>query len=409
VHAVDINAGFALGVGYSDNINRASDDRIDETIARTGMALSAIENGRKLDLDIRGSLDYYDYLNDTYDSDVVGALDALVDVSIIEERLRWVIKDNYGRAAFDPFQPARPENWENINYLTTGPTIMLYQAGRNESGIDLRYSNMNYETRPFDNERRSGRFWIGREIRRNHTLSLNADTEVVEFDNGGLTPDYRRRSAFLRYEADTGRNLFSIDGGYMQQEILSQESDGIIFNGAWTRRISARSQLTLNASRQFSDQGNVFRYQQDITRDLDSIGDLTENGSPFLLHNADITYSLDVERTNFSIRIGASEQEYETQGELDRTDARAELFLLRDFTRSLYGSVDLRWHDREFSNIVRDDQTVSATLRIGYRLSAAFDVSISQSYLSRNSTDVANEFDEHRGDLLLTYSPAWGR
>lgn len=406
--AADVNAGFTLGVAYSDNINLAPQDGVEETIARTGIELSATNSSRKLDLDIRGSLEYFDYLNDTYDSDLVGALDALVDLSLVEDRVRWIVRDNYGRTAFDPFQPARPENWENINYLTTGPTAILYQAGRNESGVDLRYSNMNYETRPYDNERLGGRFWIGREVRRNHTLSINVETESTEFDNG-FTPDYDRNTAFLRYEGETSRNEFTVDVGYTEQEILSEQSDGIMLNFGWTRRITTRSEISLNAGRQFSDQGNVFRYQQDITRDLDSVGDLTENGSPFLLQNVDIIYSLNAERTTVEIRVGASEEEYETEAELDRADVMAEFYLQRDFTRSLFASMGVRYYSRDFKNIFLEDDSFDASLGFGYRLSAAFEVSLSYSYYTRDSSDSTNEFDENRGELTLTYSPAWGR
>ena len=31
--------------------------------------------------------------------------------------------DNFGQVLDDPFQPATPDNRENINYLTTGPDL----------------------------------------------------------------------------------------------------------------------------------------------------------------------------------------------------------------------------------------------------------------------------------------------
>jgi hypothetical protein len=408
-NSADIGAAFSLGVGYTDNINLDVVDGVDETIASSGIALSFIEVTRKIDADVRGNLDYYNYLEDTNDNEVVAALDGLIDIELVQDRLQWLIQENYGRTTFDPFMPARPENMENLNFLTTGPTIILYQGTRNDSGIDLRYSRLDYETRPFDNERQSALFWIRREVRRDHWLSINADAERIEFDNDGLTPDYKRRSAYLRYEGTLGRNLLDISAGYTEQEILSDTGDGILLNASWTHQFSTLSQFTLNAGRQFADQGNVFRYQQDITRDLDSVGDLTENGSPFRMDNVDLLYSLTGERTTLAFTVGVSEQRYETQGENDRDDARIELFALRDLTRSLYSSIDVRFQRREFPNIARDDDTLSASLTFGYRFSAAIDLSLRYTYQSRDSSAVTDGFDVHRGDLTLTYTPAWGR
>jgi hypothetical protein len=50
-----------------------------------------------------------------------------------------------------------------------------------------------------------------------------------------------------------------------------------------------------------------------------------------------------------------------------------------------------------------------AALSFGYRLSAAFDISVRYTRFSRESDAVENEFDENRGNLTLTYIPAWAR
>jgi hypothetical protein len=404
----EIAAEFSAGVAYSDNVNRVPVNGLDETIASVGTVLNIAEANRRVIADVRSEFTYYDYLDDTYKSELVSAVDALADLVLVEDRIRWFVQDNYGRALFDPFQPDRPENWENVNFLTTGPTIVLYPGERNNAGVDLRYSRMDYEVRDFDNERQGGRLWVGRSIRRDQMLSLNVDVETVEFDNG-VTPDYDRQSAYLRWEIDGGRNLVDFDLGYTEQEILSEKADGIMFDLTWARDVSARSQLEFHVGRRFADQGNVFRYQQSITRDLDSVGDLTENGSPFLMESLDVNYTFTGERTTLFVVVGGIEQEYETQEEQDRRDMQVELFAERDLSRSFFSSVSLRYYMREFTNIVRDDDTTIAALTVGYRLSPALSLSLRYTYRSLESTAVANEFDENRGELTLTYFPEWGR
>jgi hypothetical protein len=406
--SVELDGDFSLGVSHSDNVSRVPTGEIEETIAETGMFLSVVETSRRLDAEVRSDLNYYNYLDNTYDNEVVAAVDAVVNLTLVEDRVIWRLQENYGRTLFDPFQADRPENWENVNFLTTGPAIVVYQDGRNDSGINLSYSRMNYETRPFDNERQGAGLWIAREVRRDRTLSLNAEMEKVEFDNG-VTPEYERLSTYLRYEGSAGRNTFDVQAGYTEQEILAETSDGILLDASWIRQVSGMSEVYLNVGRRFSDQGNVFRYQQSITRDVDSVGDLTENGSPFLLQNIAIGYTLTGDRTTIDLRVGATEQEYETQSELDRKDAVFDLFIQRDLTRSLFTRVDVTLSKREFMDIQREDDTLLASLSFGYRLSAALDISLRYTRFSRESDAVENEFDENRGNLTLTYIPAWAR
>ena len=406
--SAELDADFSLGVSHSDNVSRVPTGEVEETIAETGMFLSVVETSRRLDAEVRSDLNYYNYLDNTYDNEVVAAVDAVVNLTLVEDRVIWRLQENYGRTLFDPFQADRPENWENVNFLTTGPAIVVYQDGRNDSGINLSYSRMNYETRPFDNERQGAGLWIAREVRRDRTLSLNAEIEKVEFDNG-VTPEYERLSTYLRYEGSAGRNTFDVQAGYTEQEILAETSDGILLDASWIRQVSGMSEVYLNVGRRFSDQGNVFRYQQSITRDVDSVGDLTENGSPFLLQNIAIGYTLTGDRTTIDLRVGATEQEYETQSELDRKDAVFDLFIQRDLTRSLFTRVDVTLSKREFMDIQREDDTLLASLSFGYRLSAAFDISLRYTRFSRESDAVENEFDENRGNLTLTYIPAWAR
>jgi Putative beta-barrel porin 2 len=406
--AADIGAGLTVGVAYSDNIDRTPTADRDETIAQGGIDFAVTEATRRIQADARGSLYYYDYIDNTYENQTVGAIDALVDITIVPERLNWLVQENYGRNLFDPFQADRPENWENLNFFTTGPTIVLYRSGRNDIGMDLRYSRMDYEIRPFDNERNTGRLWIGREIRRDHHLSLNAEVEAITFDNGGLSPDYDRRSGYLRYTVETGRNQLVLDAGYTQQEILEKTDGGVRFNVGWIRTLSSQLQLSLNAGRQFADQANVFRYQQDITRDVDSVGDFTENGSPFLWTYTNVGLGFETERTVFQGLIGLSEEEYETQSTSNRRNRNVDLHFQRDFTRALYGEIDATFYWREFSEATVEDDTLRASVALGYRLSAAFDLSLRYTYVSRNSNQSANEFEENRGEVMLTYIPRWG-
>ena len=66
--------GLSAGMGHSDNITRVPEDEIDESFATAGFQLNANQQGR-LSYSALGDLSYVDYLDDTFDSEVVGGFD----------------------------------------------------------------------------------------------------------------------------------------------------------------------------------------------------------------------------------------------------------------------------------------------------------------------------------------------
>lgn len=407
--AVDVTGDITAGAGYSDNIGRVGSDGIDETIAQFGINLNFTEDTRKINTDLRTSFTYYDYLDDSFDEQFVVAIAGNFDVELVENVFDWRTRGNFGRTLFDPFLPARPDNLENIGILTTGPSFVFFDGARNNAGLDLTYSAMEYEFRPFDNERVGGRFYFGREIQRGHDLSLNFDVQQVEFDNNGVTPDVDRESAFVRYDVQTERTDFIFDLGYTVQEVSGIESDGLLLNLSATRQLTAASSFTLFVGRQFADQGDVFRLQQDISRDVDSIGDLTENGSPFRLNNFGMSYNLQSGRTSLTTTLAFAEQRFEEQAGQDRDDWRFDFFVFRSFSRSTFGSFDLRVSNRELLQTGEEDDVAVGSATFGFQLSEAFSISLQLSHFKRNSTVPTSNFDENRATLLFTYAPSWAR
>ena len=146
--AAELEAEVRAGVGVSDNIARTSTLEIEETITTVGFEFAATEQTRRLDLNIRSNVDYLNYVDDTFDAEWVGGLDGYANFSLIDERLSWDIRDNFGQQLLDPLEAARPGNRENVNFFTTGPTLTLSPGGRTPMVLDARYSRVGYEERP---------------------------------------------------------------------------------------------------------------------------------------------------------------------------------------------------------------------------------------------------------------------
>ena len=75
----DVAYEVATGVGHSDNISRVESGEIDETLASAGLKLDWRERTRRIEGDAFVDLTYVEYLDDTYDGEVLGTATGNVD------------------------------------------------------------------------------------------------------------------------------------------------------------------------------------------------------------------------------------------------------------------------------------------------------------------------------------------
>ena len=96
-----------------------------------------------------GNFSYLDYLQNAYGNQLIGRFDGMAHFrDSFRERLTWVLQDDYGQAALDPFAPTTPTNLENVNYVSTGPDLAMRVGGTGfrEYGRALRRAQ--YAMRP---------------------------------------------------------------------------------------------------------------------------------------------------------------------------------------------------------------------------------------------------------------------
>ena len=410
MQAADYDAQFTAGVGRSDNIGRTATDKVEETFPIVGGTLDLTEKTRTVDADISLRYSYVDYLDDTFDNENVAAIRADVTWSTSEGRFKWKLQENFGRQLFDPFEPARPENWENINYFSTGPELRLFSAGRNSVDVSATYSNVKYEIRPYDNERVSGNVAFERELSESRALSLNVTQEDISFSSNSPSPDFGRSEIFLALQSRSGRGDLDVEMGYTELDVDGlDKSDGFLFRLGVTRELSPFSRLEFSGGTQFSDQGNIFRYMQDVTRDIDSIGDVTESGVPFRLNSVFASYVMDRARTNLYASTGWEKEDYEDRSDLNRTSLRFVVEINRELSRRFFAGLELGFYQREYDIITRKDDDTVASASFGIHVTPRVDVFARYSYRNRDSDTDVNSYTENLYFLNVAYTPRWAQ
>jgi len=362
-----------------------------------------------MDLKLRSQFDYLNYKDGTFDSEWVGGLNALANFTLVDERLYWMVQNNFGQALFDPLRPASPGNRENVNFFTTGPTLSFLPGGRSPIRIDVRYSRVSYEIRPNDNERLSGTLSIGRDISRESTVSVNLSGERVEFDDNELNPPIERYDAYVRYETTGSRSTFGIDIGYNQVEYDGNEGTGTLVRIDYSRETSANGTFKVSGGSRYSDQGNIFRFYREITEGLGETSDTTDTTSPFQNNFFRVSYNLVQERYSIGASADFNQEDYKDDSGNDRDVYRGNMRLQREVSRTVFVGARVSFHRREFKYQSRRDDDLILGVNIGYRFSAGFNVSIDYQYWQRNSITPGADFHENRVFIRASYTPVWSR
>ena len=411
-NAAEFDTSLRAAVGASDNIARTAQNEIDETLTTIGFDFAVTEQTGRMDLDLRSQFDYVDYADGTFDSEWVGGLAGFATFTMIDERLSWIVQNNFGQVLRDALRPAGPGNREDVNFLTTGPTLRLLLGSRNSIDVDLRYSRLDFEERPIDNERLRAALGFGREISRESTLSLNLIAERTEFDNDGpaapIAP-IEQHEAYVRYEITGNRSTLGFDVGYIEVEFAGGEGDGVLARVDYSRRTSANGNFTVSAGSQFSDQGNIFRFFSDITNDLGDTADITDSPAPFQNNFFALVYVLDQARYAINASFDWNQEDFEDGQGNDRDMFRGNLVFRRDVTRTIFAAANIGFRRREFNNLPRRDDDLILGLNIGYRFSTGFDISIEYQHFQRNSITLGADFTENRAFLRASYTPVWSR
>ena len=150
---------------------------------------------------ITSRLEYRDYLDDTFDSEVVGNLVGNALVDIVEDRFTWTLEDTFGQSTQNQFAPVTPDNRENVNYLSTGPDFTLsFLGARNK--LVLRRPLCRRELR-IQRSRQPAHSMVNSHCSAicptPPTRRINLTTEQVTFDDAVLFTDFDRNEAFLNY------------------------------------------------------------------------------------------------------------------------------------------------------------------------------------------------------------------
>jgi hypothetical protein len=395
----------SLGAGHSDNVTRVPTNEVDEDIASAGLQFAFDEQSKRLQADIVGDLSYREYLDDTYDSELVGNVNADTVFSLLPDRIIWSATDQFGQVLGDPLQPPTPENSENINYFSTGPDFMVGFGSQMRLRVGGRYSLVDYEESPFDSSSTSLEIALVRSISDRSSISLNANQQELEYDEESLNADFDETETFLRYEAEVARTNIALDAGYsrLERDAADDAEGGALLRAEISRRISASSVLLLSGGREFSTAASAFAGDQGISGGGIGTAPGRQTADPFTLDRMNLGWTFSRNVTTVAVNAGWSQRSYEDTPLLDQKINTLSARFRRELSPVTSLALALSRTDVEYEPPATDYADLTGELVFAWRLTRNLTLDVKYDYAKRTSDVPDNEYTENRFWLTIGF------
>ena len=393
--AVRLDYEVGLSALRSDNIALRDGEEIEDTVLMPWLTFGATHESSALRLDARGNLQYLHYVDDTFDDGLRGALSGQATWTVVEERLDLVVEDYLSRQPVDSLMAFSPDNEQQANVFTAGPTLRARLGGSGRGEIDLRYANSRAEDNPaFDSDRFSAALRAIRDLDTTRTLSGSLEATEVDYDVGDVN-DYVRYDAYASYGARLRSIDATVDVGYSRVEPEGpRESDSApLFRTRLAWRPTARSTLDLAASHAIADaaQDLMVLETDDGTPQVPIVPDLyrqqrVEFGYQYQGARFDARVRPYYQRVKYLDRAAQPPDESGRGGVLDLG------MRLRPLTRlSFVAALDRR----DIGTLDRVDEDLSAGLFLDHSFTRHWQGTLGVQHRRRDSNDAAQEYAEN--------------
>jgi len=395
---------------FSDNIQRVATNPQHDMVNVVVAGLSYQDRSRTLEMRLAPSVEFIDYRKNSFADETRLNLDSLLLWTLSPQRLTWTAEDAVRQVRIDPTQPDTPTNTAVANFFSTGPDIYLRAGSVNTLQLGGRYGDVYVSDTNLDNQRT---LYYGRWLYQTSpltTLSLNYETEAVDFDDKLSNVNFQRRDAFFRIQTRTSQSDFSLDAG---KSTISRDgtsdAEATLARLSWNRRLNAESTFGVAAESSLSDTGSDLASTAASANNpgQGTTGSVSQNlvtQDIFRAKRGEISYSRFSSRLKTNFRVFARSLEFQATPTNDRDEAGGEVSIGYFYSSAM--SIDLFYSrvraDYRNQTLVDADSTVGlgVTRLITRNVSTVLRVQQDQ----RESTNATREFVDNRIIFSVTYS-----
>lgn len=377
-----------------------------QTLSSTGLDFDYWRTGSALTGNLTGDLNFLDYLQGAYGSRLLGRVDGQGALSLWEDRLKWVVQDDYGQSQTDAFTPITPDNLENINVFLTGPDLTLRPGDANIVRVGARYASLSYQTSPYDGWRGLENASIGHDLSRNSNISFNADFMQVKFDQTEINPDFDSNRYYGRYSISGARTTIELEAGIAQDDYAGGWHTTPYLQLQATRRISQVMSLSFSAGRTMTDAGEAFSNLRPGATGGIAVAPVPNTSSPYVDTSAHLGWQYDGPRTHLGATVDWERDTYDnTAAQFDVSRTGVGLSASHDLSSRLTASLSASLYNEQYFDLGFRDSYYTINAGVSCRLARTLALGVIYQRNDRTASANGFAYKENRGMVTLTWAP----
>ncbi|HET6432968.1 outer membrane beta-barrel protein [Dyella sp.] len=410
--ATEIDYTLYSGVEHSDNIRLSSDNAKGESSLLPGFNFSLLQNGATVQANIAGDIHYRRYLGGDYTDQTQSSLAGHVNWVMLPGRLDLTAEDFASVQPVDTLASNAPENLQQTNVYSLGPTLH-FRLGETLSGEgELRYINSYAQkTKSFNSQRGQAALRILKSLNATDQLSLNVETRRVTFSEPLQgNADYNGSEAYARYVSKLNHVDLDVALGYSQVSLdraASRKASSPLARLIVNWHATERTTLGVTGSRQYSDaaQGLMRQPAQNISGSSGATvgginggtnaGNAVVSAQVYEERRAELNYAFRTERLLLTLAARNSKLEYSEDPTFNQTARGGSVGIDYRLQPTLTLSAYYETERRTYQTLDRKDRTRQVLLTLTRQVNAHWSWRTSLSQQTRSSNAVGRGFHEN--------------
>lgn len=412
-------------VEHSDNIALSTDNPQSTEVYAPGVNFAYRQLGSTVQANVIGTVEYLDYSNKNFDSQVLGTLGAQANWSIIPQRLDFTVEDDAGVQPVDTLASNAPDNVQQTNVISLGPVLRFQFNEATRGQAELKYLN-SYASKvdDFDSSRGLGAFRVIRDVSPTTQVSLNLESQRVDLKNNDAGPDYTRNEFYAHY-VHTLRD-FDVDAslGWAYIDFTHAPSASKpMANVTVGWRASVDNSFSLTGRYEYSDAAQDMLLQPGQTivdsmtntpsNPLDLINDPTRGGintgtmvvdsEVYLDQSLEATYSYRGDRLSVTVQPLYRKLSYLNDTTFNQKEKSGALSVEYKLQPTYFLTAFANYQHLDYTNIDRTDKTTRFGLAISHEFTKHWSWRAAYSRQIRNSTAALQSYHENEILVSLVY------
>lgn len=418
--AFDVDYEAGLAAQHSDNIALRGVDPVSDTVVSPRLWFSAQQTGSSVKISAQGSAEYRHYVDGTFNDQLRGRLSGQLLWAVVPQRVDFVVNDYLSVQPINEFESFSPDNLQQVNVLSAGPTFYARFGPAMRGQLDLRYlDSYADENEAFNTNQYSGAARLLRDVKPWLTVGAVAEAKDVRFSLPGRISDYTQQEGYLTANIDRRRLDVRADLGYSRLEMDSVATMGAPMSRSYPLgRLTVdysptrRSTIGLTVRHQLSDAAQLLLSARDVDFGIDRRGrgfnefrnpDSIVEPNVFRERLARARFSYNGERLDVRVSPFTRQMRFVEAGvrSQDRRGLNVDVdYRLRPLTTVSAYATGQR---REYLEGGREDEDLVAGVGVTHRLTRKWTARADVEHRRRDSSEAGRSYDENAVMVSVSY------